>query len=652
MIIWIEELGMQILIWLLGLVDSVFTVFRGVAGLESVTTPGGKQTVGEYFMNLDGVQWAFWVVFIASIGICAVCTVAAVIKNIIGKNGEHRSHAKVIGKSLSTAIVSFVMAALLITGMTCADKMLGAVDKAINHGETMIMSHEIIDASVGGGYMLDLQNVQKLNEYDENGNRTFTAYMYEFEKDSNGDPKYYSMPDNPHLIKFIDSSTGVAFSDYTQIYTKKKNDKGEPMTDAYGYPAYKLNFDKLTPIKDPGGGWMPDLFSDSGYHSKKDLKKNIWDEDVEHILGDDHWVLVPVPVDWKYDGLVNPDSFSFLTAYICTFIVLSALIHATLGLVKRLYDIVLLFIALPGIAATIPLDDGAKFKLWRETVISKIFLAFGTVLAVNIFGIVAPQIWGMHIDGSRFVNSLLKTVLICGGAMSISGGQLLMARLLGTSAEESREMAQAARSLMGGAATVYGVGKAAGRGLFGTKNAYGQRVGGLIKGGAGVAGAVGGGAINAVGGAIGGQAYRGSRFGRGVSATQRALSGFSQSGGWFGKDRMNPDHSYTLGSGIGKGMHSIGGKFSGNEKVRRSGLNNGLVGAVRAPIDRKHTANRQNAKDMIAQGSESLDAAYGSAEAARNAAPLRGDFGREVLAGFEGDTPSTLPTPVDKTHKG
>lgn len=578
MIIWLKEVLMQILIWLLGFIDTIFNVFRSIAGLDTVTTISGEQTISEYFLHLDGVQWAFWCIFIASIGICAVCTVVAVVKNIINaKGGEPKSHVRTIGQSLSTTVVALFMAMLLVVGIGCADKLLSAVDKSINHGEKTVMSHEIINISVGDGYEYDTANLQGFNKYadDEKKECTYMSYLYRFEyKTENGKP----VPNRDEFgrIVFVDENDK---SIVNEVYVETVDESGNSV---WTIPDY--NVEKLTPIK-THNGWRPKntfaaIAGDTeNYYSKNDLRDNFWDESVIHILGDDSWTIVPVPHSWKRDGLVDPDGFNFLVAYICAIVLLIALISATFGLVKRLFDIVLLFIALPGIAATIPLDDGAKFKLWRETVISKVFLAFGTVLAVNVFTIVAPSIWGISVGTATggFTNSVLRLVLICGGALTISGGQLLFARLLGTSAEESREMGQSARTLMGGAGAAWGAAKFGGRALFGTKNANGQRVGGLIKGGASAVGTLGGGAINAVGTAVGGQAYRNSKFGKGVTATKTALQGFGSSAGWLGGgSEQNPN----LGYGISKGLGAAGNKFAGSSMGQKTGLANGIGGAI------------------------------------------------------------------------
>ena len=82
--------------------------------------------------------------------------------------------------------------------------------------------------------------------------------------------------------------------------------------------------------------------------------------------------------------------------------------------------------------STLPLDDGARFKNWREMFVTKIVLAYGAVLAVNIFALLLPLINQMHIDGaSNFANAMFTLFMIVGGAMIIPAGQTLFARLFG-----------------------------------------------------------------------------------------------------------------------------------------------------------------------------------------------------------------------------
>ena len=154
---------------------------------------------------------------------------------------------------------------------------------------------------------------------------------------------------------------------------------------------------------------------------------------VGQILGGYNAALFGIwPTSWKCNGMVNPNTFMYLPALIAGVALAIALIMAVLNLAKRVYEIVFTYFTMPIAMSTLPLDDGARFKNWREMFVTKIILAYGAVFAVNIFVLVLPIINGMHIDGvSGFENSMFTIFMIVGGAMLIPAGQTLFARLFG-----------------------------------------------------------------------------------------------------------------------------------------------------------------------------------------------------------------------------
>ena len=88
---------------------------------------------------------------------------------------------------------------------------------------------------------------------------------------------------------------------------------------------------------------------------------------------------------------------------------------------------------MPVSMSTLPLDDGARFKNWREQFLTKIILAYGAVLSVNVFALVLPFIQQISIPNvSEFGNAVFIIFMTVGGAMLIPAGQTLFARLFGT----------------------------------------------------------------------------------------------------------------------------------------------------------------------------------------------------------------------------
>ena len=160
---------------------------------------------------------------------------------------------------------------------------------------------------------------------------------------------------------------------------------------------------------------------------------NVTSLSVYDIFGDYNATLFGIwPTSWKCNGMVDPNSFMYLPALIASIGVMISLIIAILNLAKRVYEIIFMYIVMPLSTSTISLDDGARFKTWRETFVSKILIAYGSVFSVNIFILLLPIITKMTIPGiSGFGNSIFKIFMIIGGCMIIPAGQMLFARLFG-----------------------------------------------------------------------------------------------------------------------------------------------------------------------------------------------------------------------------
>lgn len=261
-------------------------------------------------------------------------------------------------------------------------------------------------------------------------------------------------------------------------------------------------------------------------------------------------------------GVADITTFNFLTATIASVAMLIVMIQAVLGLTARIFNIVFIYLCAPLIIATVPLDDGARFKLWRETAISKVLLAYGTVLAVNIFILVLPIITTITIQSvSQTVNDLFILILVVCGAFTIPAGQLLFARLIGTQAEENRETTSGLRSMF---ATALGTGRmvaGAKRAVFGGTNRYGRQTGGLLRGGA----KMGAKTVNAAGTFIGGNAYRAgvAKMKTNVKELKNSLKG-----------------KFMEGNGIAGMAHRAG------QPVKRAAQSaKGVVDAIRNGID-------------------------------------------------------------------
>ena len=317
MLIFLQEIGLQLFLWLLQLVDGLMDLFSAMTGIAAVNYHGQQVNLIEFIVGDSAIGTVFWCIFITAVGLTCIFAIAGLIKNMISGN---RGVAAVVGKFFLALLGTMAMLAVVILGILIANSFLQLLARIFQVNNTTKLSTAIFNACVG----------EWLN----------------------------------------------------------------------GYSASNIDVTSLT-VSQILGGYNAALFG-------------IW------------------PTSWKCNGMVNPNSFLYLPALIAGVALAIALIMAVLNLAKRVYEIVFAYFTMPIAMSTLPLDDGARFKNWRELFVSKLILAYGAVFAVNIFALVLPLINAVHLDGvNSFGNAMFTIFMIVGGAMLIPAGQTLFARLFG-----------------------------------------------------------------------------------------------------------------------------------------------------------------------------------------------------------------------------
>ena len=317
MLIFIQEIGLQLFLWLLQLVDGLMEIFSAISGVATVNYHGQQVNIIEFIVGDSTIGAVFWCIFITAVGLTCIFTIVGLVKNMIANN---RNVSTIVGKFFLALLGTMAMLAVVILGILIANSFLQLLARIFQVNNTTKLSTAIFNACVG----------EWLN----------------------------------------------------------------------GYSASNIDVTSLT-VSQILGGYNAALFG-------------IW------------------PTSWKCNGMVNPNTFMYLPALIAGVALAIALIMAVLNLAKRVYEIVFTYFTMPVAMSTLPLDDGARFKNWRELFVSKLILAYGAVFAVNIFALILPLINAVHLDGvNSFGNAMFTIFMIVGGAMLIPAGQTLFARLFG-----------------------------------------------------------------------------------------------------------------------------------------------------------------------------------------------------------------------------
>ncbi len=560
----IGKLFARLLFWLYDFIDTLGAIFNILTGTQ---TADESRTLLEIFLDsaistkvLLGLCMVSVVIAGASVG---VKTVKNIIKFKAG--GEPTSHATtlkqgVLGVGASVVCIFFVFMFIAFSSM-----LLNMVNDVIAPAENLTLSQNLFNLSVEQSYVIDESRWEEreVGDYlDESGHRVQ-------EKDPTSDDGLAWEKDASGNYMFDDNGNKI------QIWVKRVE----------RYHPYVTVDGELLVVT----GWV-------GNYTASDINWSMSPDQVFGVYNKD-WIGLFEQADQGYSQqpMVRLDAFNLFTAYLVAVIMLISMFMLSVGLVKRIYDIIVLVICMPLVCGTIPLDDGARFRAWRETFMSKVLIAFGAVIALNVFFMIAGFIMGPAFDLTYLINegvlsafavSVFKMLLLLGGALCMNSSQTLIARILGTSADEGREAMQSFALITSGvrmaAVGALGVGRVAagmGRGLFGGTNRYGRERTGIFNYAARGA--------NAIGERAGGEKYSGSRgaaFVRALGRMGGRMSPFGNNGA-----RNTPSSNSSKQAGLNapnviKGVRGAAEKLSSvrpNSGLRTGGGSENKSGAFK-----------------------------------------------------------------------
>lgn len=143
-------------------------------------------------------------------------------------------------------------------------------------------------------------------------------------------------------------------------------------------------------------------------------------------------------------------NFNYIEGFVSAVLLLFILMGAMLVFIRRLFELLLLYLVSPFFVSTIPLDDGVVFAKWRELFVAKFFSGFGVIFSMRYYLLLVPAIannqlclYDPNLPNAAMINSVLKMFLIIGGAWAVYKSQHLIMQILNPEAASADEQAGA-----------------------------------------------------------------------------------------------------------------------------------------------------------------------------------------------------------------
>lgn len=156
--------------------------------------------------------------------------------------------------------------------------------------------------------------------------------------------------------------------------------------------------------------------------------------------------------------------------------------------IRRIFEILVLYLVSPFFVATMPIDEGEMFKKWKDMFIAKFFSGFGSVIAMRLYLMVAPIIATGSVSlypGNQRIDSIIRLILIIGGAFAVYGAQPMLLKMISyeAGAAEQQSMGVVGGLVSQSVGLVKGAGGAFANSIKGNNKGSGGGGGGGASGG-------------------------------------------------------------------------------------------------------------------------------------------------------------------------
>lgn len=144
---------------------------------------------------------------------------------------------------------------------------------------------------------------------------------------------------------------------------------------------------------------------------------------------------------WYYYDLW---SFDFIVCIGALVVAAKLLIDLVFGLMKRIFELIVLFLIAAPLSALMPLDNGNAISGWRKQFISKAIGAYAPILGLNLFFLIIPEISKIQFFGTNAlgtntfaegamagINKIVSVLFIIVGLVMVKDLVGLIANLIG-----------------------------------------------------------------------------------------------------------------------------------------------------------------------------------------------------------------------------
>ncbi len=381
---------------ILYIVDFTVGLFKALAGIDAVKYNGksfGGLSSGEAYSDLlfafltdSTVQGTFFTLLGFSVVLLVIFTIVAMVKSEFTMDPGSAAKGPILSRSFKALAQFFMVPIFVLLGVVTANGLTRVVYRLYQANAPSITAYCF---KVGAYTANRARNDEKFALFLSNG-----YYL------QTGQENYFAGKSGDELADLIDmymTGLGDSSGEATEEFTSTDDD-GKSVTKK----KYKINTLKFYEYSDNelvklGNGKSPSngVLNYSNYDKTKFQES----ENSKTYYAPWHTLWIGTPSEkTKEDAVSAPymdrllvnyfydfSQFNFLMAIGTGCVLGWTLLSVGLSLLKRVFEMTLLFLLSPAVISLAPLDGGNAYSSWRKEILSRLFVVVGPLFAFNVF---------------------------------------------------------------------------------------------------------------------------------------------------------------------------------------------------------------------------------------------------------------------------
>ncbi len=425
---------------LLTIVNAFYRLFSVFAGISKVEYDGEKDYLINVFFSNSLISNIYWGMALLGIVMIFVFAIIAVIRKMFDLyDKQQRSLGQILTSSLKSLLVILLLSTFMTMVLNATNVLMQRVSYIFDHAETLTTSSTITytdeQYATMGRVFATIGNYSMNPSYDSryNINSCFNEIrsdVYSLQQDGVFKVYYYTEDEDGNEVNTWQSvlqkiaASGNLQNDvkidtyYAEINKAILDAMNVLKNDASFYPLKK--YERAYTASSQNVSLDRVLFLIGTSSSARNSAYNAQPSFTDGVRGPFFTGEKSIyNIDHVMDSFdIGLGGMNYLLVAVLAYMTLKNLWRCIIQCVVRIFSLMGLYVIAPPFIATMPLDDGEKFKQWMTSFIIQSFGIFGTVIPMRLLITFIPLILNAKLvifADSAFLNLIAKALLIVGG---------------------------------------------------------------------------------------------------------------------------------------------------------------------------------------------------------------------------------------------